>query len=274
MNRYMRKLIAVAGCCLAPCLLRGELAYDVRETVSGHPALVLKISERLTRVQISGSLVSRSYDEFVRVEDLDSRQITFIDHRHKRFASRYRQSEVGKQWAKPASELMSGVRVETLGKGLPAEWNGAQVKRDIMRLAIPNAPGPGEWRIEVDVAENPPGYDTVKERVAFANRRKDSEIQAMVNTLATEQVELLGDISRARTNRTAGVPVRTAAQFRLAAGAPILAEIGAQLAGHVLMSIEAEVENLTTTVDPRVFLVPAGYAEVAYDLLKQERARR
>ncbi len=40
------------------------------------------------------------------------------------------------------------------------------------------------------------------------------------------------------------------------------------------MSIEAEVENLTTTVDPRGFLVPAGYAEVAYDLLKQERARR
>lgn len=273
MNWYMRKLIAVAGW-LAPFLLRGELAYDVRETVTGHPALVLKTTERLSRVQIRDSAVARSYDEFVRVEDLDSRQITLIDHRHKRFASRYRQQELGKQWAKPAPQFMAGVRVETTGTGAPAMWNGGPVKRDTILISIPNAPGPGEWRLEVDVAGNPPGYDTIKQRVEFARKRKDAEIEAMVNTLATGQLEHLVDVSRARAGRTMGVPVRTLAQFHLAAGAPILAAIGAELAGYVLMRIEVEVENLTTTVDPMVFLVPAGYAEVDFDLLKQEQARR
>ena len=78
MSWFTRKLIAVAWC-LAPCLLRGEPACDVREIVTGHPALVLKITERLPRVPISGGRVARTYDEFVRVADLDSRQITFID---------------------------------------------------------------------------------------------------------------------------------------------------------------------------------------------------
>lgn len=265
---------AAIGCLLALAAgARAELAFDIRQTISGHPAFVLKTSERVWHVQISGGMIAHLYpEEFTRVETIDSRQITLIDHRAKRFASRFRPSELGKQWTQPGSATgMAGVRVETLSAGVAAEWNGTAVKRDTIRIALQNAPGPGEWRLQLDVAENPPGFDLVRQRLEFARRRKDIEIEAMVATLAASPAELLGDVSAARSRRTMGVPVRTIGEFRLAPGAPLLFEIGAALTGYPLMTVEAEVEKLTTTVDPNAFLVPAGYAEVDFAALKKIR---
>jgi hypothetical protein len=253
-----------------------EMSFDVRQTITGHPALVRKTSERVWRVRISGANIATLDDEFTRVESIDSQQVTLIDHRHKRFASRFKHGSLQKKWAsKPVPEALNGVRVEMVDPpGAPASWNGKAVRRDTMRILIPNAPGPGEWRLQVDSAENPPGYQPSLTAIQTAAQRKDLEIDAMVATLTTSSLELLGDVSGVRKRRSPGLPVRSLAQFQLAAASPLIQELGIHLAGYPLMTVETEVENFQEGADPLAFLVPAGYSEVEFETLARERKNR
>ena len=259
---------------LAPAILRADLAFDLRVTISGHPHLVQKTTERTSRISIGAGRVAQAQFDFVRIEEPAAHLVTLIDHRGKRFATKRMDEAFLEKWANPPAGPMAGVRMEAVKTGVPGVWNGMPVKRDVIRLAIPNAPGPGDWTLEMDIAENPPGFESSKQILEFAAQRKDADILAMIATLAAAETELLGDAGKVRVRQTFGIPVRSIAEFRPRPGSPVLAEIGSEYAGKPVMTLESEVGNFTTEVDAGVFLVPAGYAQVEFAMLARARAAR
>ena len=273
-KRLMRHRILPIPFILGPAILCADLAFDLRETVSGHPHLVLKTTERTSRVSISAGRVARAQFDFVRIEEPAGNLVTLIDHRGKRFATARIDEAFRKNWTNPRPAAIAGVRMEAIQTGVPGEWNGSRVKRDVIRVSVPGAPGPGDWTWEMDIAENPPGFEGSKQIIEFAAQRKDQDILAMINTLAAAETELLGDASKVRERQTFGIPVHSIAEFRLRAGSPVLAEIGQEYAGYPVMTLDAEVENFTTEADARVFFVPPGYVQLEFPALARERAAR
>jgi len=169
-----------------------------------------------------------------------------------------------------------GIRSELIQSGQPALWNGLAVKRDVTRTVMTGGAAPGELTTTSDWVDLA-GYAGSLRALRAADDRHARELEAEIGKLAFSHGERLADGLKIRNNAAGrgGFQIHSLAEIRLAGDAPMLQAIGAQYRNRPVLSVETEVLNLRAgRVDPAIFAVPAGFSEVDFNGLLEQKVYR
>jgi hypothetical protein len=283
----MRTSIA-CGLLLWAGTAQAELSFDLRETITGHPSMVLKPTETTAHIYIQGGKIARRQNDIVQITDTEINLVTLVDYRDRKFATSSL-DEVRRNREKDIDQLSPGFRStgesvssklkagEPVPSGQPAQWDGQAATRDVIRIEIMGEPGPAEWLLTIDSADNLPGWEASRRPLEATEARYDQELDAEINTLVFMNPDRFKDILKIRKtrNQRAAIPIHSVAEFRLKPGAPLLETIGPDLAGQPLITKELEVLDLKSSgVDFNIFLVPPGFEQAEFgDLLIQQDLR-
>jgi hypothetical protein len=272
------RIVATFSLLLCASQARGEFAFDLRETVSGHPSLVLKTTEITSHMFISGGKIAKLENQIVQIMDHDSSLLTLVDYRDKKFATLNLTEATRDRDLGFDQQFGQDIRIELVQAGQTTEWDGRPVKRDVFRIQINSAPGPGEWLYTVDSSTAPPpDFEQTSRAIASTDDRYDQDLDAEIQTLVFMNIDRFKDLQKARKgdHEKSSLVIHTIAEFRLKKGAPLLDSIGPELAGKPLITREMEVTDFSlSSVDQSVFLVPPGFERVdMHELYVQQDLR-
>jgi hypothetical protein len=272
-------MVRVLSAILFTGLLRADIAFDLRETISGHPSMVRKTTEITSHIFIKGGRVARLENQIVQIVDNENSQLTLIDYRDKKFATEDLSEAKRNRDFHFDQEFPQDIRIELISSEQPAEWEGRKTRRDVFRIKINTDPGPGEVILTVDKSAEPPrDFQSTIEASKSAESRYDQELDAEIQTLAFINMDRFKDIQKARQGEgpAGGLTLHSMAEFRLKKGSPLLETIGEQFADQVLMTKEMEVVDFSFgNVDFNVFMVPQGFEKVEmHQLLVQQNIRQ
>jgi hypothetical protein len=257
---------------------RAEFAFDLRETISGHPSMVRKTTEITSHMFISGGKIAKLQNQIVQIIDHDSSLLTLVDYRDKKFSTLNLTEGTRDRDLRFDQKFGQDIRTELVQSGQSAEWDGRPVKRTVFRIQINSDPGPGEWLYTVDAStEPPPDFEPTSRAISNTEDRYDQDLDAEIQALVFINIDRFKDLQKARkgdTGRSALV-IHSVAQFRLKKGAPLLETIGQELAGQPLITEEMEVLDFKLEpIDFSIFLVPPGFEQVdMHELFVQQDIR-
>lgn len=272
------RILSVFALLLSASHARAEFAFDLRETISGHPSLVLKTTEMTSHVLISGGKIAKLQNQIVQIVDYENSLLTLIDYRDKKFATS-NLGEVQRNRDLDFDRLFpQDVRTEVMETGKAGEWDGRSIKRDVYRIKINTDPGPGEWIYTVDSsAAPPPDFEQTRKAVASTDDRYSQELDAEIQTLTFMNIDRFKDIQKARNDvrDRNSLLIHSLAEFRLKKGAPLLDTIGPEFADQPLITMEMEVVDFRLAADDfGILFVPPGFKQVdIHELLVQQDIR-
>jgi hypothetical protein len=257
---------------------RAEFVFDLRETVTGHPSLVLKSTETNSRIFIRGGKIAKLQNQIVQIVDDENNLLSLVDYRDKKFATSTLSEAQRRRDLWFDQRFPGDIRIEAIASQQPAEWDGRATKRDVYRIKINNAPGPGEWLYTVDWSTGPPpDFEQTSRAIAATDERYDQELDAEIQTLVFMNRDRFKDLQKVRKGQSkkAGLVIHSVAELRLKKGAPLLDTIGQELADQPLITKELEVVNFNVSpVDFNIFFVPSGFEQVEMnELLAQQDIR-
>jgi hypothetical protein len=272
------RILSALGLLLCVGHARGEFAFDLRETISGHPSMVQKTTEITSHMFISGGKIAKLQNQIVQIIDHDSSLLTLVDYRDKKFATLNLTEATRDHDLRFDQKFGQDIRTELVQSAQPAEWDGRPVKRTVFRIQINSDPGPGEWLYTMDSStEPPPDFEQTSRAIANSEDRYDQDLDAEIQALVFINIDRFKDLqkSRKRDTEKSGLLIHSLAEFRLKKGAPLLEPIGQELAGQPLITEEMEVVDFKVApVDFSIFLVPPGFEQVdMHDLYVQQDMR-
>jgi hypothetical protein len=262
--------------CASPA--RAEFSFYLRETITGHPSLVLKSTETTSRIFVKGGKIAKLENQIAQIVDNEDGVLTLIDYRDKKFATSNLAQAQRDRDLHFDQQFPQDVRIELISSGQAAQWDGRETKRDIFRIKINSDPGPGEWIYTVDSsAAPPPDFEQTSRAAASTEDRYDQELDAEIQTLVFINIDRFKDIQKARKGESqkGALVIHSIAELRLKKGAPLLETIGQEFANQPLMTKEMEVVDFSLSpVDFNIFLVPPGFEQVElHELLVQQDIR-
>jgi hypothetical protein len=270
------RILAFAVCAIGA---RADLSYDIQETIVGHPALGIKTKESIQHVTMKGGVVAIRRNDMLEVIDTERNLLTLIDYRSRSFATA-NWDEVQRADDQGFDSLPGGIHTELTQSGQPALWNGAAVKRDVLRGAISGGDAPGEFLVTSDWVDDVAGFAESQGPLETADRRHWQEVEAEVETLAFAHPERFAELLKVRKEADGRSPhlcfeVHSLKELRLAPDAPLLKTVGPEYQKRPLLSIETEVMNLSADpVDPGAWLVPDGFEQVEFQVLLTQKVLR
>jgi len=258
---------------------RAEFAFDLRETVTGHPYFVLKSTEVTSRIFIHGGKIAKLQNQIMQIVDDENSLLTLVDYRDKKFATSTL-GEIQRQRDLRFDQKFPGnVRIEAVTSGQRAQWEGRAIMRDVYRVKINDDPGPAEWLYSVDWSTGPPpDFEQTGRAIAANDDRYDQDLDAEIQTLVFMNNDRFKDLQKVRKaqGKKSGLVLHSVAELRLRKGAPTLDTIGQEFADRPVMTMELEIVDfsLSGNVDFRVFLVPPEFEKVdMQELLEQQDYR-
>jgi len=257
---------------------RAEFAFDLRETISGHPSLVLKTVETTSHMVILGGKIAKIQNQIVQIVDNENNLLTLIDYRDKKFATSSLAEAQRNRDLQFDQQFPQDIRIELVKSGQPAEWDGRSVKRDVFLVKINSEPGPGEWLYTVDSSTAPPpDFSQTSSAMASTEEHYDQELDAEIQTLGFMNMDRFKDIQKARKEESPKntLVLHTLAEFRLKKGAALLETIGQQFADRPVITKEIEVVDFRLAADDtNVFAIPPEFEQVdMHELLVQQDIR-
>ena len=242
---------------IGACHLKAEFAFDLRETISGHPSMVLKTTESTSHVFVSGGKIAKLQNQIVQIVDHENSLLTLIDYHDKTFATANLAAAQRDRDVLFDKQFPQDIRSDLVSAGLPAEYEGRKVTRDIFRININSEPGPGEWLYTVDSSTAPPpDFEPLARSAELTEAHYDQELDAEIQTLAFIHIDRFKDILKARRaqNQRPALLIHSVAEFRLKKGAPLLETIGQELVDQTLIVMEMEVVDFNfSAIDFSIF---------------------
>jgi hypothetical protein len=270
------RILALAVCAFAA---QADLSYDIRETIVAHPALGMKTKESIQHVSMKGGVIAIRRNDMLEIIDTERNLITLIDYRSRTFATS-NWYEVQRSDEQAFDALPLGIHTELVQSGQPAVWNGAAVKRDVLRGAISGGEAPGEILVTSDWVDDVAGFTESRSALEDADQRHLLEIEAEIETSVFTHPERFEDLLKARKDASGGVShlyfqIHLLKELRLAPDAPLLKSVGPEYRRKPVLSIEIEVMNLSADpVDAGAWLVPDDFQPAEFQVLLAQKVLR
>jgi len=272
------RILSTLALLLCGGLAEAEFAFDLRQTISGHPSMVQKTTEITSHVFISGGKIAKVQNQIAQIVDHDSNLLTLVDYRDKKFATSNLNDALRNRDLEIDGQSGPDYRVELIHSGQAAQWDGRPVKRAVFRVQITSDPGPGEWLYTVDSSVAPPSdFEQTRRAIASTDDRYDQELDAEIQTLVFMNIDRFKGVQKARKgdSEKGSLVIHSIAELRLKKGAPLLDTIGQGLVGEPLIRMEMEVTDFSLSpVDFSIFLVPPGFEQVDIRELFAQQDRR